>query len=245
MKHLVSPLLVHSNWLKTKQEKPFFQLAETMHLIVCTHAFSDWFEIITHNYTHLIWHFSPSHTESRLESVAIMCCCVGRVIKPEANIRPSRSQSQSSVCPSHAPSTHTSTSLQYIFSRWLSFQMTVPGMFPGEVRSSQSWTVFLSTPLIPPKKKNHAFNIFIKSNEHYTLHAQHPFCFTFAQAAVPTHEFDCRHSILGLQCMKRRVYSSRGRPLADLLMGYGPQVHLFQHICHLGSAAGRRHGLQR
>lgn len=118
----------------------------------CAHMlFSDWFEIITHNYTHFIWHFSPSRTESRLESVAIMCCCVGRVIKPEANIRPSRSQSQSSVCPSHAPSTHTSTSLQYIFSSWLSFQMTVPWMFPGEVRSSQSWAVFFFFSFFPPK----------------------------------------------------------------------------------------------
>lgn len=177
-----------------------------MHLIVCTHAFSDWFEIITHNYAHLIWHFSPPRTESRLESVAIMCCCVGRVIKPEANIRPSRSQSQSSVCPSHAPSTHTSTSLQYIFSHWLSFQMTVPWMFPGEIRSSQS----RAAPPPPPfffLFPNHAFNIFIKSNERCTLHAQHPPCFTFAQAAVPTHEFDCRYSILSPQCMKRRVYS--------------------------------------
>lgn len=110
-------------------------MAETVHVMVCTHAFSNWFEIITHNYTHVIWHFAPPHTESRLESVAIMCGCVGRVIKPEASIRPSQSQSQSSVCPSHAPSTHTSTSLQYIFSRWLSFQMTVPWMFPGQVLS--------------------------------------------------------------------------------------------------------------
>lgn len=191
---------------------------------MCTHAFSDWFEIITHNYTHLIWHFSPPRTQSRLESVAIMCCCVGRVIKPEANIRPSRSQSQSSVCPSHAPSTHTSTSLQYIFSRWLSFQMTVPWMFPGEIRSSQSWAAFFPRFFFFP---NHAFNIFIKSNERCTLHAKHPSCFTFAQAAVPTHEFDCRYSILSPQCMKRRVYSEEGPAsgwLANGLRSMSPPV---------------------
>lgn len=175
-----------------------------MHLIVCTHAFSDWFEIITHNYAHLIWHFSPPRTESRLESVAIMCCCVGRVIKPEANIRPSRSQSQSSVCPSHAPSTHTSTSLQYIFSRWLSFQMTVPWMFPGEIRSSQSWAAFFP-PFFFSQIMHLTFSLKVMNAALYMLNI--PPCFTFAQAAVPTHEFDCRYSILSPQCMKRRVYS--------------------------------------
>lgn len=175
-----------------------------MHVILCTHAFSSWFEIIIHNYTHLIWHFSPPHTESRLESVAIMCGWVGRVIKPEASIRPSQSQSQSSVCPSHTPSTHTSTSLQYIFSRWLSFQMTVPSMFPGEVRSSRSWTVFLSIFFFPQIiHLTFSLKIFIKKR--YALHAQHLSCFTYTQAAAPTHEFDCRHSILSLQCIKRKV----------------------------------------
>lgn len=45
---------------------------------------------------------------------------------------------------------------------------------------------------------------------------------------VLAHEFDSIYSTLCLWCMKRRVYSYRDRPLAGLLMGYGPQLHLFQ-----------------
>lgn len=79
---------------------------------------------------------------------------------------------------------------------------------------------------------NHAFNISIKSNERYGRRAHA----SLACVAVLTHEFDSIYSILRPRCMKRRVCSYGGRPLAGLLMGYGPRLHLFRWISLLGSA---------
>lgn len=56
---------------------------------------------------------------------------------------------------------------------------------------------------------------------------------------VFAHKFGSIYSILCLWCMKRRFYSYRDRPLAGSLMGYGPQLHLFQWISLLGSARQR------
>lgn len=67
-----------------------------------------------------------SCTMQGLESVAIMHCHVGKVRMPEA-----LSQSQHCVCPSHAPTSHTSRTLRFTFCHWFSFQMTVLSVFPG------------------------------------------------------------------------------------------------------------------
>lgn len=89
---------------------------------------------------------------------------------------------------------------------------------------------------IPHRKRflYHVFNIFIKSNESCVLCA-HPSLLPSAWEAglSPWIWF---YSSLCLWCMKRRVYSYRDWPLAGLLMGYGPQLHLFRWISLLGSA---------
>lgn len=53
---------------------------------------------------------------------------------------------------------------------------------------------------------------------------------------VLAHIFEYIYSSLCLWCMKSRIYSYRDRPLASSLMGYGPQLHLFQWISLSGSA---------
>lgn len=81
----------------------------------------------------------------------------------------------------------------------------------------------------------HVFYRFSKSSERCDLYAHH-FLPIFAWEA---HKFESIYSSLCLWCMKRRVYSYRDRPLAGSLMGYGPQLHLFQWISLLGSARQR------
>lgn len=78
----------------------------------------------------------------------------------------------------------------------------------------------------------HVFYRFIKSSDLYTHHFL-PF---LPKKQILAHKFASIYSSLCLWCMKRGVYSYRDRPLAGSLMGYGPQLHLFQWISLLGSA---------
>lgn len=66
----------------------------------------NWFVRSLHTITLICFDIIPC-TMYRIESVAIMCCHVGRVMKPGANSRASQSQSQSHVCALHThPNTH-------------------------------------------------------------------------------------------------------------------------------------------
>lgn len=160
----------------------------------------------------------------RIESVAIMCCHVGRVMKPGANSRASQSQSQSHVRPSHAlcnthinkptvhfqPLTFIANDCSLNVSRLSTF-LTEKGFYIMyftdllKVMKSVIYMLIIPSLLLPEKQ-------------------------------VLAHKFKSIYSSVCLWCMKRRVYSYRDRPLAGSLMGYGPQLHLFQWISLLGSA---------
>lgn len=91
---------------------------------------------------------------------------------------------------------------------------------------------------IPHTKQGlyHVFYRFIKSNESCDLYAHHSYPIFCRRSRFLAHKFESIYSSLCLWCMKRRVYSYRDWPLADSLMGYGPQLHLFQWISLLESA---------
>lgn len=182
------------------------------------HCFSRWLRIIA-----LICFDIISCTMYRIESVAIMCCNVGRVMKPGANSRASQSQSQSHVRPSHAPQLHINKPtvhfqpLTFIANDW-SLNVSRLTTFLMEKRPYIMYFTDLSKVM-----KAVIYMLFIPS-------------LFLPEKQVLTYKFESIYSSMCLWCMKRRVYSYRDRPLAGSLMGYGPQLHLFQWISLPGSA---------
>lgn len=163
-----------------------------------------------------------SCTMYRIESVAIMCCHVGRVMKPGANSRASQSQSQSHVRPSHAPPTHIN--YPTVLSQPLTFIANDCSLDVSRLNTLLTWNrvyIMYFTDLLKVMKA--------------VIYMPYPTLF-LPEMQVLAHKFDSIYSSLSLWCMKRRVYSYRDRPLADSLMGYGPKLHLFQWISLLGSA---------
>lgn len=155
-------------------------------------------------------------TMYRIESVAIMCCHVGRVMKPGANSRASQSQSQSHVRPSHAPP-NTHINKPTVHFQPLTFIANDCSLNVSRL------STFLTGKEFYPVYFTDLLNVM--KAVIYMLIVPSLF---LPEKQVLAHKFDSIYSSLCLWCMKRRVYSYRDRPLAGSLMGYGPQPHLFQ-----------------
>lgn len=178
------------------------------------------------NYSHLFWHFSLYYTKNWECCHYVLPC--GKSHKARGYYL-SQSKPKSEQCVPFTCSLNT-----HINKPTVRFQpLTL-------IANDCSLNVFRLSAFFTEKRMYTMYFTFLLKVMKAVIYVYaHPFLLFFfflPEKQVLAHEFDSIYSSLCLWCMKRKVYSYRDWPLAGLLMGYGPQLHLFQWISLLGSA---------